>query len=153
MRRTDGPASTCSRTIAGGSGIGTSEQEIHDLAPSLKALPQQHPLARCCADRATHNADAMADALLNPRDRAYSVPQLFDFIERNGLAFGAGTGRRLSPAMRRDGGDAARGASAGLPGPNGSAAMELWRGTMTAHSSWWRTEARTLGEKPAEPSG
>jgi hypothetical protein len=26
--------------------------------------------------------------LLNPRDRAYSVPQLFNFIERAGLSFG-----------------------------------------------------------------
>ena len=28
------------------------------------------------------NADALADALLNPRDRSYSVPQLFDFLDR-----------------------------------------------------------------------
>ena len=32
--------------------------------------------------------DALADALLNPQDRAYSVPELYDWLERCGLKFG-----------------------------------------------------------------
>src|SRR6185295_14380250 len=31
---------------------------------------------------------ALADALLHPRDRAYSVPQVFEFLETAGLRFG-----------------------------------------------------------------
>ena len=70
-------------------GIGTSEREINDLMATLKALPQHHPLATVLrGSRDAANADALADALLNPRDRSYSVPQLFDFIERNDLKFG-----------------------------------------------------------------
>ena len=34
------------------------------------------------------NEAALADALLHPCDRAYSVPQLLDFLERGGLRFG-----------------------------------------------------------------
>jgi len=32
----------------------------------------------------------LADALLHPQDRAYSVPQLFDFLEKGGLRFSDG---------------------------------------------------------------
>ena len=38
-------------------------------------------------EEAAEAAAAIADALLHPQDRAYSVPQLFDFIERAGLRF------------------------------------------------------------------
>ena len=53
-------------------GIGTSEREICDLMAVLKALPQQHPLAALLSgSRDAANPDALADALLNPRDRSY----------------------------------------------------------------------------------
>jgi SAM-dependent methyltransferase len=67
-------------------GIGTSKQEITDLIGVLKGLHQHHPLiASQRGSKDFFNTDALADALLNPRDRAYSVPQLFDFIEDNEL--------------------------------------------------------------------
>jgi hypothetical protein len=70
-------------------GIGTSEEEINDLIAVLKQLPQFHPLlSNQGGSREFPNADALADALLNPRERSYSVPQLFDFIERNDLVLG-----------------------------------------------------------------
>src|SRR5262249_17840177 len=70
-------------------GIGSSEREIKDLVATLGALPQQHPLVTVLrGSRDAQNDAAMADALLNPRDRSYSVPQLFDYIDRNGMAFG-----------------------------------------------------------------
>ena len=70
-------------------GIGTSKEEIDDLTAALKLLPQHHPLlAMLRGSRDSLNADALADALLNPRDRSYSVPELFDFIERNDLTLG-----------------------------------------------------------------
>ena len=32
--------------------------------------------------------DALADALLHPQDRAYTVPEVYGWLERCGLAFG-----------------------------------------------------------------
>jgi len=70
-------------------GIGTSKEEINDLIAVLKTLPQFHPLLSTqSGSREFPNGDALADALLNPRDRSYSVPQLFDFIEGNDLLLG-----------------------------------------------------------------
>jgi SAM-dependent methyltransferase len=118
-------------------GIGTSDKEIHDLMGTLASLPRHHPLATVLqGSRDAENADAMADALLNPRDRSYSVPELFDLIERSGLSFsrwywqapylphcGAVTS---TPHAHR---------LAALSDRERYAAMELWRGTMTCHSA------------------
>src|SRR5262249_2518626 len=55
-------------------GIGTSQQEINDLVAVLRVLPPHHPLlASQGGSRDFLNGDALADALLNPRDRSYSV--------------------------------------------------------------------------------
>ena len=130
-------------------GIGTSEQELADLLAVLRALPQQHPLvALLRGARDGASPDALADALLNPRDRSYSVPQLFDFLSRQELTF-----RRWhsqAPYLPQCG---AIGATPhakrllALPEPEQYAAMELWRGTMATHSvvvsrndaegEWW----------------
>src|SRR4029078_10048126 len=67
-------------------GVGTSQEEIRDLMTVLRSLPEHHPLlATQGGSREFPNADALADAVLNPRDRSYSVSQLFDFVESNGL--------------------------------------------------------------------
>lgn len=67
-------------------GVGTSAEEIHDLIAGLRYLPEHHPLlATQGGSREFPNPDALADAVLNPRDRSYSVSQLFDFVEGNGL--------------------------------------------------------------------
>jgi SAM-dependent methyltransferase len=117
-------------------GVGSSDSEIRELMTVLKALPQQHPLAavlRGSRDAAT--ADAIADALLNPRDRAYSVPQLFDFIEGNGLTFRRWY--RQAPYLARCGSMAGTTHAkrlAALPPREQYAAMELWRGALAGHS-------------------
>jgi SAM-dependent methyltransferase len=117
-------------------GIGTSEQEINDLTSVLQGLPPHHPLLSTLrGSRDSLRADALVDALLNPRDRAYSVPQLLDFIERNDLRLGrwywqaaylpqCGLIATTSHANRL----------AALPLREQYAAMELWRGLMTIHS-------------------
>jgi hypothetical protein len=70
-------------------GVGTSKEELHDLTVALKLMPQHHPLlAMLRGSRDSLSAEALADSLLNPRDRTYSVPELFDFIERNDLMLG-----------------------------------------------------------------
>ena len=62
-------------------GIGTSSKEIKDLVASLKALPPDHPLIPLLRNAPDFRTEAaLADALLHPQDRAYSVPQLFNFL-------------------------------------------------------------------------
>jgi SAM-dependent methyltransferase len=118
-------------------GISATAGEIDDLAASLKALPPDHPLAPLLrhspdfADKA-----GLADALLNPRDRPYSVPQFLDFLGRAGLVFGRWV--RQAPYLPWCG------AIAGAPhgerlralAPEAQfAAMELFRGTMVRHAA------------------
>ena len=70
-------------------GIGVGDQELRDLGLTLQALPADHPIARILKRAKDFaQADALADALLNPQDRAYSVPQLYDWLDRCGLKFG-----------------------------------------------------------------
>ena len=117
-------------------GIGTSQQEIDDLMAVLKTLPQQHPLvALLRGSRDAANADALADALLNPRDRSYSVPQLFEFIERSGLMFVRWYSQ--APYLPQCGAIAVTAHAkrlAALAERDQYAAMELWRGTLASHS-------------------
>jgi SAM-dependent methyltransferase len=117
-------------------GIQPSEPDLADLIAVLRVLPQQHPLAALLRGaRDAGNADALADALLNPRDRAYSVPQLFDFLERSGLTFGRWYSQ--APYLPQCGAIAATPHAtrlAALPERDQYAAMELWRGTLPTHS-------------------
>jgi SAM-dependent methyltransferase len=118
-------------------GIGWSDAEIADLTATLKALPPDHPLVpplRNSPDFAT--TAGVADALLHPRDRAYSVPEFIDFLERAELRFGRWV--RQAPYFPWCGAfattpHAAR--VAALPPTAQYAAMELFRGTMVRHSA------------------
>lgn len=116
--------------------IGNSEAEIRDLAASLKALPPDHPivpLLRNSPDFATVNG--LADALLHPLDRAYSVPQLLEFLERAGLAFGRWV--RQAPYLPWCGALASTPHHRRLAELNSEeqyAAIELFRGTMPRHT-------------------
>ena len=70
-------------------GIGATTPEIRDLAASLKALPADHPIVPLLRRSPDFNDEAaLADALLHPQDRPYSVPQLFEFLRAAGLRFG-----------------------------------------------------------------
>ena len=117
--------------------IGTSDREINDLMAVLKALPQQHPLAALLSrSRDAGNPDALADALLNPRDRSYSVPQLLNLIEGNGLTFERWY--RQTPYLPECGAIAATPhvpRLRTLPKCEQYAAMELWRGSFASHSA------------------
>jgi SAM-dependent methyltransferase len=116
--------------------IEPSQQEINDLIAVLRMLPQHHPLlATQGGSREFVNGDALADALLNPRDRSYSVPQLLDFLERNDFRFGrwywqaaylpqCGSITSTPHASRLT----------ALPERDQYIEMELWRGLMSNHS-------------------
>ncbi len=70
-------------------GVHANDEEIRDLITTLEALPRGHPLETLLREAPDFRDEAaLADALLHPQDRAYSVPQLFDLIEKAGLTFG-----------------------------------------------------------------
>jgi SAM-dependent methyltransferase len=118
-------------------GIGTSTQEIQELAASLRALPPDHPLVPLLRNAPDFSDEAaLADALLNPQDRPYSVPQLFDLMGGAGLRFGRWV--RQAPYLPQCGAIASsphRPRLAGLPAKEQYAALELFRGTMVRHSA------------------
>ena len=136
MRPTGVPACTCCRSTCRRLGIGTSASDIEQLAGALKSLPRHHPLSALVAQSKDFaQADALADTLLNPRDRAYSVPQLFEFIEGAGLEFRRWF--RQAPYLPQCGAMAASPHNArltALAAPEQYAAVELWRGSMARHS-------------------
>ena len=117
-------------------GVNANDEEIHDLITALKALPRGHPLEALLREAPDfREVAALADALLNPQDRAYSVPQLFELIEKSGLTFGrwlkqapyapqCGALARIPQASRL----------AQLSLAEQYAAVELFRGTMVRHS-------------------
>jgi SAM-dependent methyltransferase len=116
-------------------GIGASQEEINDLTRALKVLPQHHPLLSMLrGSRDSLDAEALVDALLNPRDRTYSVPELFEFVERHDLMFGCWY---WQAAYRPQCGSIATtphaNRLAALPEREQYAAMELWRGLMANH--------------------
>jgi SAM-dependent methyltransferase len=70
-------------------GVGTSSHELAELIATLREIPLGHPLSRLLREsRDFESDDALADALCNPRDRAYSVPALLELIADAGLRFG-----------------------------------------------------------------
>ena len=118
-------------------GIQATDEEIRDLIAALSVLPPGHPLENLLREAPDFRHEAaLADALLHPQDRAYSVSQLFDLVKRGGLAFGrwlkqapytprCGVMARIPQASR----------IAQLPLAEQYAAVELFRGTMLRHSA------------------
>ena len=116
-------------------GIGTSSEEIRALAATLGALPAGHPLKPLLRAPDFQDEAGLADALLHPQDRAYSVPQLFDFLASAGLAFGRWI--RQAPYLVQCGllrQTPHQSLLAKLPEAEQYAAAELFRGTMLTHS-------------------
>jgi hypothetical protein len=117
-------------------GVGTTVDEIRDLAATLKALPPDHPLTpllRTSPDFA--DVAGLADALTNPCDRAYAVPQLFELLRAADLAFGRWL--RQAPYLPTCGAIAATPHAArlaALPPVEQYAELELFRGAMARHS-------------------
>lgn len=118
-------------------GVRATQTGIRDLIRAMDVLPTGHPL-RAILTQAPELRDeaALADSLLHPQDRAYSVTQLFHLIEDAGLVFGRWL--RQAPYSVHCGvisqipqaGDLAR-----LPWQEQCAAIELFRGTMSRHSA------------------
>jgi SAM-dependent methyltransferase len=117
-------------------GIGVRDDELRDLGQTVQALPVDHPIAGV-VKRAKDFArpDALADALLNPQERAYSVPQLYDWLDRCRLKFGRWYEQAAYLPQCGAIEDAPHGVRlAALSAPAQHAAIELLRGTMDRHS-------------------
>jgi SAM-dependent methyltransferase len=136
-------------------GIHASDEEIRDLIAALTALPPGHPLENLLREAPDFRQEAaLADALLNPQDRSYSVPQLFDFIAKAGLTFGrwlkqapyiphCGVVAKIPQASRlKD-----------LSVAEQYAAVELFRGTMVRHSMVVYRDDSPGGEQPISFAG
>lgn len=117
-------------------GVGTDRAEIADLVATLREIPAEHPIGRLLrTTRDFSDDDALADALLNPRDRAYSVPQLLSLLADAGLRFGRWA--RQAPYLPDCGSISETPHSqriAELPPEEQYAALELFRGTMLRHT-------------------
>ena len=117
-------------------GVGASDHELRDLGSTIGALSSDHPIAGV-SRRAKdfRNPDALADMLLHPQDRAYTVPQLYAWLERCGLSFGRWY--EQAPYLPQCGAIAStpHAARLGSLSPRlQHAAVELLRGTMVTHN-------------------
>lgn len=117
-------------------GISPAEQEIEDLIAVLKELPLGHPMDHLLRQSPDfRHPGALADALLNPRECAYTVPEVFEYLARGGMRFGRWY--RQAPYLPQCGILAKTPHAdrlANLPPREQYAAVELFRGTITRHS-------------------
>ncbi len=116
--------------------IEASATDLRTLRAALEALPADHPISGLLRrSKDFWRPEAMADALLHPQDRAYTVPELHAWLDRCGMSFGRWIEQApylaecgmiaLSPHAAR---------LAALPSRPQHAAVELFRGTMVSHS-------------------
>ncbi len=117
-------------------GIGATEAELLELGITIERLSPDHPIAGLSrkAKDFTYPA-ALADALLHPQDRAYTVPELYAWVERCGLSFGRW--HEQAPYLPQCGAIASMPHAARLASLSPQlqhAAVELLRGTMTKHN-------------------
>jgi len=138
-------------------GVGPTARDIEDLVTALEALPPGHPLDHLLREAPDFQDDsALADALLNPRDRAYSVPEVFELVERAGLAFGRWCARRRtaraaasSPSCpSRTASRACRGASNTRPS---SCSAARWSDTASPSTGPRRQRGRSGSPSRATP--
>lgn len=117
--------------------VRANDRGIRDLIRALDLLPAGHPLQSILPQAPElRNEAAIADALLHPHDRAYSVPQLFQWIEKAGLTFGRWL--RQAPYSVHCGVMAKipQAEEIGrLSRPEQYSVIELFRGTMIRHSA------------------
>ncbi len=136
-------------------GVGRSDKDILDLANTLMALPPAHPLAHLLAESPDFKGKAgLADALLHPQDRSYTVPQFFDFIDQAGLTFGRWV--RQAPYLPQCGALAQTPHAAHLnrlAPMEQYTALELFRGTMVRHSAIVYRSDRPGGHQPFQFDG
>jgi SAM-dependent methyltransferase len=117
-------------------GVTPEPADIRDLIATLREVPIGHPIGHLLRNTPDfRDDDALADALLNPRDRSYTVPSVLELIDGAGLRFSRWV--RQAPYRTQCGAltDVEHGQRiAALSEPDQFAALELFRGTMQRHS-------------------
>ncbi len=136
-------------------GIRPSGDDLESLSATLDALPADHPISgvlRRAAD--FRQPEAMADALLHPQDRAYTVPELHAWLDRCGISFGRWI--EQAPYLAQCG-LVARSPHAArlalLPSRQMHAAVELFRGTMVSHGFIAYRDDRPDASQPIDFAG
>jgi SAM-dependent methyltransferase len=136
-------------------GITPCDQELLALGAALDALPEDHPLAHVLRRAADfRHPDALADAFLHPQDRAFTVPQVFEWLDRCGLLFGRWM--EQAPYLPQCGAVAATPHAARLnelPERTQFAALELLRGTITQHNFVAYRNDRPIERQPIRFTG
>jgi SAM-dependent methyltransferase len=117
-------------------GLKATKEDIESLQQVLREVPMGHPISHRLRETPDfRDPDALADALLNPRERSYTVPELFDLLGSARLRFARWV--RQAPYRPQCG------VMARLPHGDRISCMdeadqftlmELFRGTMTRHS-------------------
>jgi len=136
-------------------GVRASEDDLRGLGAALEALPVDHPISGVLRKaKDFRRPEAMADALLHPQDRAYTVPELYEWLDRCGMCFGrwveqAPYSAQCGLVARSP--HAARLAS--LPSRLQHAAVELFRGTMVSHSFIAHRDDRADASQPITFAG
>lgn len=117
-------------------GITPSPEELQALGAALDCVPQGHPLSHLLGKAADfHNPDALADAFLHPQDRAFTVPQIYEWLDHCGIRLARWI--EQAPYLPQCGAPARTPHAARLtelPERLQHAAAELFRGTITQHS-------------------
>jgi SAM-dependent methyltransferase len=109
--------------------------DLKSLGDALKTLPPDHPISGLLhRSKDFRRPEAMADALLHPQDRAYSVQEIYAWLDRCGMSFGRWI--EQAPYLAQCGifaGSPHASRLAALPSRLQHAAVELFRGTMVSH--------------------
>jgi SAM-dependent methyltransferase len=133
-------------------GITTSDTDLRELGEILQKLPPSHPIAAVLRGAIDVNhPDALADALLHPNDRAYTVPQLYAWLERCGMSFGRWV--EQAPYLAQCGMVAKTPHAERLgmlPARVQHAAVELLRGTMFRHNLIAYRDDRSGANQPID---
>jgi len=116
--------------------ISASATDLKSLGATLEALPLDHPISGLLhRSKDFRRPEAMADALLHPLDRAYTVPEIYAWLDRCDMSFGRWI--EQAPYLAQCGilaGGPHASRLAALPSRLQHAAAELFRGTMVSHS-------------------
>jgi len=136
-------------------GIRATDRELQALGDALQSLPEDHPLAQLMyRSRDFRHAEALADALLHPRDRAYTVSEIFAWLDRCEMTFGRWT--EQAPYLPQCGALATTPHAkrlSELPEQEQYAAVEVFRGTMTQHQLIAYRSDRMQERQPIRFSG
>lgn len=136
-------------------GVEASSAALEELGATLKCLPDDHPLGWMLHRfKDFLNPHALADALLHPQDRAYTVSEVYAWLDRCGMVFGRWT--EQAPYLPQCGSVAGtpHGERIGrLSEPDQHAAVELFRGVIAQHSLIAYRSDRAASAQPVEFTG